>query len=79
MGKEQIETIEKIIELLPKLIVHKDTKELKDSYAKLQRAIRRNELERIFKQPMTEEEAEYRREVSEAIERFRKSGNKIEL
>jgi hypothetical protein len=77
--KKQIETIDKIIQLLPDLIVYKDTKELKDSYAKLQQAIKTNELERIFNQPITEEESDSRRIISKEAERIRKSGKNINL
>lgn len=75
--KKQIETIDKIIQLLPDLIVYKDSNELKDAYAKLQQAIKSKELERIFKQPITQEELDSRRIVSEEAERIRKSGKNI--
>lgn len=75
--KKQIETIDCIIELLPNLVVHKPSPQLKKAYKKLQGSIRNLELEGIFNQPMSKEEKENRALISEVVDKLRKSGKKI--
>lgn len=77
--KNHIETIDKIIALLPELTIHTSTPKMKKAYVRLQKAIREHEAERMFEQPKSKEEKEYRRFVVDRMKEFRKSGKTIEL
>lgn len=60
--------------------IHDYTPEIREVCKKLQSTIGKWELDVIvFKQPMSKLEEEYRKDVEEQIERFRKSNKKIIL